>query len=47
MTQALQQLSAIVLMVLVGPPVLARLAPTTGIGRACARLRDGMFRLLA
>jgi hypothetical protein len=44
---ALQQLCSLALIVLVVPPVLARLVPSTAVGRACARLRDGVFRLLA
>jgi hypothetical protein len=47
MNHALQQLCSMGLVVLVVPPVLARLVPSTFIGRVCARLRDGMFRLLA
>jgi hypothetical protein len=47
MSQALQQLSAIALVVVVVPPILARLVPSTALGRLSARLRDEMFRLLA
>jgi hypothetical protein len=47
MTHALQQFSALALIALVGPPVVAWLAPSTAIGRLSARLRDGLFRLLA
>ena len=47
MSHAIQQLSSIVLIVLIGAPVIARLAPSTALGRVSARLRDGLFRLLA
>jgi hypothetical protein len=47
MNHALQQLCSVGLVVLVGPPVIARLVPSTTVGRVCARLRDSMFRLLA
>ena len=47
MNHLLQELCSIGLLVLIGPPVLARLVPSTAIGRFCARLRDGVFRLFA
>jgi hypothetical protein len=47
MNHALQQLCSVGLVLLIAPPVLARLLPSTTVGRVCARLRDSMFRLLA
>lgn len=47
MSQALQALCTLALIGLVAPPLLARAVPGTAVGRFCARLRDGIFELLA